>query len=265
MSTEQPAEVQPTTAIRSGLVYTVAWSDDADPETIARFTPPAAFLPHGEESETTSWIMVGCRLRRFLAHVASRGGDPSAVVFDRWTDLASIAELFAASHGLPGRVMFDLADNAKATEVNGSKFGGRVSIVEADILGGTKVDAVPLEIGKGWVAIVAQTSPVYQVLAIPARSAAVATAYMLGSDCRRSRSESLLSMAADAHASYGAFVSLLDVRKVSRGLGLLEARAVRLGELLGLDAAVPVPSLYAFAERGGRATISVLPDPNEVH
>lgn len=256
MSTEHPAEVQPTTAI-----YTVTWSDDTDPEIAERFTP-AIGRPTYDDAEPTaaSWLMVGCRLRRFIARLAGHDVPAGAVEFALWTDPTDIAARFAESHGLPGRVWFDLMPDAKATEVSDKQYGGRVSVVESDITGGVKVEAVPLEIGKGWVALVAHTSPVWQVLAVPVRSAAVATAYMLGSDCRRSRSESLLAMAADARGSYGSFVTLLDLRKASRGLDLISARAVRLGELLGLEAAVPCPSLYSFAERNERATISVMPE-----
>lgn len=249
-----------TSQVLMGTVYTVAWADGTDAETIARFTP-AAGRPMSDDAEyRTGWVMVGARLRRYLEHVGRRGCDVSKLWFAPWTDLADIASQFATTHGLPGRMGFEPPVDSRITTVSGSDFGGSVSVVEADLLGGARVRVVPLEFGDGWIALVADVSPVVRVLAVPSRAAAVAAAYMLSSDCRRTRTESLLSVAEHAHAAFGSFAALLSRRTSSRGLAEIEARAARLGQHLGLESAIPCPSLYAFADRSGKATISVRPD-----
>ena len=235
-----------------GVVYTVAWSEDADPAMISR-------LPSASGSFRGSWLMIGVRLQRLLAAVERVGGRTSDLLVSPWTDERDIASQFALAHGLPGQMGFELSEAVSGASVSSPDFGGSVTIVEVDHLAGARVRVAPLAIDKGWVALVADVAPVTRVLAVPKRVAAVATAYMLGGDCRRTRTESLLVVAEQARASFGAFAAALGQRKSSRGLTDPQARAARLGELLEIQSAVPCASLREFIVVADRATLSVQP------
>lgn len=141
--------------------------------------------------------------------------------------------------------------------VNGREFGGHVVMVERDLLAGAELVVRPLELGDGWIGLVARVGPVQRVLAVKAESAAVITVNLLSSACRRTRAESLAFLASSAWLAYPSLVALLSRRKASTGKPDHEARMQRLGELLGLDAALPCRHLHDLAEHGGKAAISI--------
>lgn len=252
-------------AIKRGTVYTVTWADNTDPGMTRLFTPrsgqrTAPGVP--DPSNPPSWLMIGGRLTRFLAWVRDHGGDPERLEFSPWTDVADIAARFADVFGFPGRMGFD-ASGMTGLNIDGPKYGGHVSIVEADIMAGADVIVQPLAISAGWIGLVARVS-VPRVLAIKAETVAVVTANMLGTSRRRTRTEALAFLATAARSAYPALVALLSRRKASTGRPELEARAIRMGELLGSDAAIPCCSLFELAEHGGRAAISIVPEPEAV-
>lgn len=241
-------------AIGRGTVYTVTWADNTDHEMVRRFTPKSGQrIAPGEPdpSYPPSWLMIGGRLTRFLAWVRDHGGAPEQLEFSPWTDVADIAARFADVFGFPGRMGFD-ASGMKGLNADGREYGGNVCIVEADILAGADVVVQPIAIGDGWIGLVARVSPVPRVLAMKAETVAVVTANMLGTSRRRSRVDAIAFLASSARAEYSALVALLSLRKASTGRPELEARAIRMGELLGGDAAIPCRSLFEFAEHGGR-------------
>lgn len=255
-----------TTEIKTGTVYTVTWADNMDPEMIRLLTPrssqrtaPGAIDP----SYPPSWLMIGCRLTRFLAWIRAHGGDPKWLEFSPWTDVADIAARFADVFGFPGRMGFD-ASGMTGLSIDGPKYGGHVFIVEADIMAGAELIVQPIEIGSGWVALVARVSPVPRVLAVKAEFVAVVTANMLGASCRRTRPDALAFLASAAMSAYPALVALLSMRRASTGRPYLEARAIRMGELLGSESAIPCRSLFEFAEVGGKAAISIAPEPEAI-
>ncbi len=251
---------QPT--IARGTVYTVTWADDTNAETVRQFTPMSGRGRALDPADPPSWLMLGARLLRFMGWLRERGCDPAKLEFAPWTDAADIASRFASVFGLPGRMGFDPAGHVGLT-VNGREFGGHVLIVERDLIAGAELVVRPLEIGDGWVGLVARVGPVQRVLAVKAESAAVITVNLLSSACRRTRAESLAFLASSAWLAYPSFVALLGRRKVSIGKPDHEARMQRLGELLGLDSALPCRHLYDLAESGGKAAIS-LADRGEV-
>jgi hypothetical protein len=254
MSTAAPSTIQPT-AIETGTVYTVSWADGTDASTIEHCTPKQARREDGKVNESPSWLMIGSNLVRFRTWLQPNG-EPSMLEFAPWTDLSSIADTFARTFGLPGRIGFDLMDRAGA-RIEGREFGGKVTMVEADILGGAEVTVRPLAIGEGWVGLVARVSPVQRVLAIPAKAVATVTANMLGSARRRTRSEALAFLAAHAAHAHPSLLALLSRRSASTGKPELEVRAIRMGELIETGVALPCPTLFDFAEVGGKAAISI--------
>jgi hypothetical protein len=243
-------------AIGRGIDYTVTWADDTDAETIQRLTPMCAREGAQDHPSPPSWLMLGARLLRFKVWLRDHGCDPARLEFAPWVDAADIASRFASVFGLPGRMGFDPAGHA-GLMVNGREFGGHVVIVERDLIAGAELVVRPLAIGDGWVGLVARVGPVQRVLAVKAESAAVLTANLLSSVCRRTRTESLAFLASSAWLAYPSLVALLSRRKVSTGKPDHEAQMQRLGELLGLDSALPCRHLYDLAESGGKAAISL--------
>jgi hypothetical protein len=263
MSTEV-ATTSPT-QIERGTVYTVTWRDGTDARTMARHTPLSG--RHGGKdaavAEDASWLMIGVRLQHFRQHLDQQeSGTADKLEFSPWTDLADIADRFGELFGFPAHVGFDpeVVTSGAKLDVRGWEFGGRVVVVEAVTSAGVDVVVKPLAIGAGWVAMVSRMSPVERVLAIPARFASVIVANMLGSARRRTRSEALLVLAEDARAAYPSFASLLSQRRKSTGKSHLEAMALRCGELVGLEVALPCSSLFEFAEHGGQAAIAIAPE-----
>jgi hypothetical protein len=268
MSTE--VALTPFTAIETGAVYTVTWADEAKPEHVDMFTPcsgkretsgsatsvEAMMAVLRDFDRPPSWLMIGGLLSRHIELVRRCGGDPSMLEFSPWTDLSSIADTFARTFGFPGRIGFDLIDRG-ANSIDGHEFGGSVAMVEADILGGAEVTVRPLAIGEGWIGLVARVSPVQRVLAIPAKAVATVTANMLGSERRRTRSEALAFLAAHAAHAHPSLLALLSRRSASTGKPELEVRAIRMGELIETGVALPCPTLFDFAEVGGKAAISI--------
>lgn len=259
-----------TTTIDRGTVYTVTWSDGTDPRTIAEHTP-ASVARNANTESPPAWLMVGAALLRFIEWIRRYGVDPGALEFSEWSDPADIADQFARAVGLAdddgntGRVGFD-PEGMPGVLAGHPGLGGRVEIVSAVHRAGAQVVVRPLDIGSGWIALVAKVSPVERVLAIPAKSVAVVTANMLGSSCRRTRAETLVFLAEHAHGSVTSMLALLNLRRRSTGLSPLEARAARLGELIGIESALLCPHLHAFAEGPGRAAISLLPaDEDRLH
>lgn len=246
--------------IETGIVYTVTWRDGTDARTVERFTPLQARrdgIDVSDPEHPPSWLMIGVRLRRFREWLERQpGGDPDALEFSPWRDLDDIADKFARVFGLPGRMGFDPAGLC-GIQPTGREFGGTVAVVEADLSMGATVDVYPLTIGTGWIGLVARISPVERVLAIPSRAVAVVTANMLGSACRRTRAEALLFLCAHARYAYSSLAALLNLRRSSTGASHLEQQAAKLGELMGIEAAIPCESLYEFAEHGGKAAISI--------
>ena len=76
--------------------------------------------------------------------------------------------------------------------------------------------------------------------------------------------KALAFLASCARSAHPSLVALLSRRKASTGRPDLEVRAIRLGELLGFDAALPCRSLFELADLGGRAAISIVPEPEVV-
>ena len=246
-------------AIGRGTVYTVTWADHTDPEMTRLFTPRSGerTAPGVQDSDhPPSWLMIGGRLTRFIDWVRGHGGDPERLEFSPWTDVEDIAARFANVFGFPGRMGFD-ASGMTGLDLGGAEYGGPVSIVEANIQAGAEVVVRPLAIGTGWIGLVARVAPVQRVLAIKAETAAVITANLLGTSRRRTRSEALAVLASSARAAYPTLTALLSQRKASTGRPYLEALVVRMGELLGLEAAIPCRSLFELVENGGRAALSI--------
>jgi hypothetical protein len=265
MSTSAVA-LTPATEIETGTVYTVTWSDGTDASTVANFTPRSGQRDDDSKANPDllpSWLMIGGRLRRLMAWVGKRRGDPGKLEFSPWSELGDIADTFGRVFGFPGRIGFD-ATGKLGIHASDRDFGrGPISVVEDDHVEGTDVIVKPLAIGAGWIALVARVSPVERVLAMPAAAVAVITANMLGSSRRRTRIEALLILAERANAAYPSLLSLLDQRKVSTGKAVDMARVVRLGELLELPSALPCPTLFDFAEVGGKAALSIAEGPGE--
>jgi hypothetical protein len=248
----------PFTKIETGTVYIVTWADDTDADTIRKFTPRCAYPEAGRPvgGACPAWLMIGAQITRLDRSITRQGGDPTKLEVSPWTDLSSIADIFAQTFGFPGRIGFDLIDRG-ANSIDGHEFGGSVAMVEADIFGGAEVTVRPLAIGEGWVGLVARVSPVQRVLAIPAKAVATVTANMLGSERRRTRSEALVFLAAHAAHAHPSLLALLSRRSASTGKPELEVRATRMGGLIGSEVALPCPTLFDFAEVGGRAAISI--------
>lgn len=252
--TTETTTTEPTT-INRGTVYTVTWRDPPSTSFARGFTPSSVRL--GDVPvESASWLMIGASLVRLLDALGRHpGGDPSMLEFSPWTDLDSIADTFGRAFGFPGRIGFHPV-GLDLTTVGGSDFGGTVSLVESALPGGVAVTVRPMAIGAGWVGLVAHVSPVIRVLAIPSSAVAIATANLLGSACRRTKSEALAVLSAHARTAYSSASSLLNLRKSSTGLPPLQARAVKLGQLVGEESALLCPTLFDFAEVGGQAAIS---------
>lgn len=243
-------------AIARGTVYTVTWADDTNAETVRQFTPMSGRGRALDPADPPSWLMLGARLLRFMGWLRERGCDPAKLEFAPWTDARDIASRVADVFGFPGRMGFDPSGMTGHT-VNGREFGGHVVLVERDLLAGAELVVRPLELGDGWLGMVARVGPVQRVLAVKAENAAVLTANLLSSVCRRTRAESLAFLASSAWLAYPSFLALLGRRKVSTGKPEHEARMQRLGELLGLDSALPCRHLFDLAEHGGKAAISI--------
>jgi hypothetical protein len=253
------AAVTSQAEIERGTVYTVAWSDATDERTRHLHTPKSGRSSH-PDGKHGSWLMIGGRLRLFCGHLARHGVAPEqALEFAPWTDLSDIADRFASVFGFPGRMGFD-PTGMTGLPLGGREFGGQVRIVEADVQAGADVLVRPLPIGDGWIAIHARVAPVGRVFAITARDVAVVTANMLGSACRRTRPEALAFLASAAAGAHPSLCALLSMRKASTGKTDIEARITRLGDLLGLDAALPCPNLFSFAEHTGKAAIAIAPE-----
>lgn len=253
--TTEIATTEPITTIDRGTVYTVSWKDPPS-TTFARYFTPAGVRQGDVPVESASWLMIGASLVRLLDAIGRHpGGDPGMLEFAAWTDLDSIADTFGRTFGFPGRIGFS-TEGLDLTTVGGSDFGGLVRLVESEIAGGVAVTVRPMAIGSGWVGLVAHVSPVIRVLAIPSSAVSTVTANLLGSACRRTKSEALAFLVAHARSAYSSMSSLLNLRKSSAGLPPLQARAVKLGQLVGEESALLCPSLYDFAEVGGLAAIS---------
>jgi hypothetical protein len=251
-----PAEIE------RGTVYVVTWRDGTDPELVDLFTPrdgrrgvPGKVDPDAPPS----WLMIGGRLSRLIDWIRRSSGDPGQLEFSPWTDLSDIADRFASVFGFPGRMGFD-GTGMTGISVDGREYGGHVHLVEADVRAGAEVVVKPLDLGSGWISLHARVAPLDRVLSIPALAVATITANMLGSAYRRTRPEALAFLAMVGAGAHPSMTALLSQRRVSRGKSELEARAIRLGELFGLEAALPCSSLFEFAEHGGQAAIAIAPE-----
>lgn len=260
MSTEVENSMPPT--ILTGSVYTVTWQDGIDPLVVRRFTPPRAYRPGYDSEHPPSWLMIGAVLRRYIAWIGKHGGNPTMLEFDDFTDLDSIAASLEHAIGLPGRSCF-VRDDVTADverESSSADMGGKVIIIESSSDVGVELTVEPMAIGNGWVGIVAMTKPAPRVLAIQASTAAVIAANMLGSSCRRTRTDALTFIAETAHGSFPTMLSLLSRRRKSAGCSEVEARMMRLGELLGTDHAILCSRLFELAEIDGKACIALAPE-----
>ena len=150
------------------------------------------------------------------------------------------------------------ATNLEAIRVSLVRWGMREPIVVQRGSNGSMI------IGNGWVGIVAMTKPAPRVLAIQASTAAVIAANMLGSSCRRTRTDALTFIAETAHGSFPTMLSLLSRRRKSAGCSEVEARMMRLGELLGTDQAILCSRLFELAELDGTACIALAPDLDDL-